>query len=80
QQHLERVAKFARVWREAAAAVDATIVDSSEVLCPGNECVYQRAPKATPRGAVAASRDVKRLPITDMPRDACSTSPTPGAR
>ena len=42
QQHLESVAEFVQVWREAAAAVDATIVDPSEVLCPGNECVYQR--------------------------------------
>ena len=42
QQHLERVAEFAGVWQGAAAAVNATIVDPSEVLCPSNECVYRR--------------------------------------
>jgi hypothetical protein len=42
QQHLERVVEFTQVWRKAAAAVEATIVDPSEVLCPGSECVYRK--------------------------------------
>jgi hypothetical protein len=41
QQHLERVAEFARVWQRTATEVNATIVDPSEVLCPSNECIYR---------------------------------------
>lgn len=42
REHLQRVAEFAGVWQGAAAAVNATVVDPSEVLCPLNECVYRR--------------------------------------
>jgi peptidoglycan/LPS O-acetylase OafA/YrhL len=42
EEHLQSVAEFASVWRRAGAAVNATIIDPSEVLCPSNECVYRR--------------------------------------
>jgi hypothetical protein len=38
---IQRVAEFAGVWQEAAAAVNATVVDPSEVLYPKNECIYR---------------------------------------
>jgi SGNH domain (fused to AT3 domains) len=46
REHLQRVADFAGVWQEAAASVNATVLDPSEVLCPLNECVYRRGPVA----------------------------------
>ena len=46
REHLERVADFASVWQEAAASVNATVLDPSQVLCPLNECVYRRGPVA----------------------------------
>jgi peptidoglycan/LPS O-acetylase OafA/YrhL len=42
QEHLQRVADFASVLQKAAAVVNATVVDPSEILCPLNECVYRR--------------------------------------
>jgi hypothetical protein len=42
QKHLNDTRVIAKVWTTQAAAIGATIIDPSEVLCPLEECEYQR--------------------------------------